>query len=255
MSEELKLPSPEQKHLEANNANKSQADLTANPLYQAIVRAINASSGHTETTPLILFGVTTKEYVIVPCPTATSDDDMVSVLQYLRSQNWYCDVYYISESMENITKYGRAVIVSWDPKVLQKSCAPYCYNRNSGSRVPCGVCSKHRDGTVAKCNGCLTLRLWLPGVFALKNYGDPCLKCNKRGNKKNTPLCDGCPAKDLWLAIQEKNGGATASQPQAPEVAEKSSDEGNVSAKTEAEGDTQQEAETAPAQETPSEAG
>lgn len=214
MSENVKLLSPEQKHFEANSARNAEVDITTTLLFQTVARAINSSSGVVENTPVTIFGITTKEYVIIPVPGNIGDGDMtlVRVMQHLRSEGWYCENFYISESMENVTKYGRAIVVSWDPKVLQKSYAPYCYNRDKNSRVPCGTCAKHREGTIAKCGGCLTLRLWLPGVYTLKNYGDPCLKCVKGGNKKSVPSCDGCPAKDLWLSLRDKGLVSDASQ-------------------------------------------
>lgn len=214
MSENVKLLRPEQKHGESEAVRKSTGDVTQLPLYITIAKAISSAKGFAEHTPVTLYGVNTQEYVIVPCNPCDQDPSILRVLTYLRGEGWLAETFRISESMENPKKYRHAVLVCWDPKVLNKSCVPKYYSSRTGIKVPCGSCNKQDTGDVERCKGCITLRMWLAGVAVLKGFGDPCTRCAKNRSKLDAvPQCQDCPTRRLWISIQEEGeegGGEVA---------------------------------------------
>lgn len=195
-----KLPSPEMLHAmsHAEAMESSAVDVTKYPLYQNIVEAINSGESRKPNTPITLFGVQTREYIIMPCSSIDQDPSVLAVIQHLRGEGWYADVYRISRSMAVPTEYRHCIIVCWEPKILKQSYLPRYYS-GKDVRIPCSNCSKHKTGEATQCEGCATLRLWIPGTLNFKGYGDPCLRCIKSLSKKGVaPSCDGCPAKRLW---------------------------------------------------------
>lgn len=202
MNDTVSLFRPEMKHGEADAIRSNNTNIEDTFLYRMIVDTIKGSKACNEFVPITLFGVSTREYCIIPCPVPETDSIVSRVIAYIKGQGWYSELYHISASRGNPHKYNCCIVVSWDPKVLAKSMSPRYYCSKDGIKVPCGVCQKSKTGEVGECNGCITFRLWLAGAYVMKNYGDPCKKCLK-GCTKNKVECVRCPAKDLWCELYE----------------------------------------------------
>lgn len=195
---------PEHKHGAAIAARQGEIDVTSLPLYTTIANAIKEASAVAETAPVILYGISSQEYCIVPCLYDDQEQTVVRVLQHLRGAGWFADIFRMSESLNNPDKYRHAILISWDPRVISASFSPRFYSVRDTSRLPCSVCSKQKTGTVDECVGCALFKLWLAGVAGMKTWNDPCSLCCVKKAPTMVSSCTECPVKKLWK--RRKNG-------------------------------------------------
>lgn len=194
----VSLNHPAEKHASAIAALKGSDDDMKLPYLRNVIKAVNSSQGYSTTAPINLYGISTSEYCIIPCP--ERDDVALYIIQYLQGSNYYACRYRLSASLEKPDAYVYGLVVCWDPRVLKKSIIPRYYATSEGIIVPCGSCARQKEGTQAACTGCDVLRLWLPGVKLMDKMGMPCKSCSRAKKPRGRGNCDGCPAKSLWEA-------------------------------------------------------
>lgn len=206
MSETYNFLRPEQKHGETSAQREDAIDVRAFPLFQSVMTEIAIAKDYDDRAPMVLCGVSTYEYCIIPCPYSDNNPQVVKVIQRLRGDGWYADLFRMSESLSNPSKFRHAILVSWDPEVISKFYLPHYYRVKNAAKVPCGVCRKHDNKTVDNCEGCHTLKVWLAGVATMKEFGYPCNKCAAKCDRKdNFSTCTTCPAKSLYETLYDSD--------------------------------------------------
>ena len=203
MHNEVELISPKGKHIEADAVRKKNVKKESTPLWDTVVDAINKSGGYSHTSSVVIHGIITREFCLIPCePASDTDSEISKVLQKLRGIGYYADIFRAAyEISETISKTRCMILVSWDPKVIMRSCIPKFYTIREGSMIPCANCSVNDREYIKTCEGCDTFLMWLPGVTPITKLGDPCLICYRSNRDKYTD-CTSCPAKKLYNQLK-----------------------------------------------------
>lgn len=198
MGTNMELGNPAQKRLEAENLRKGDNNV-GNDHLARIVKAINDAPACANTTPVVVFGVRTSEYCIIPCP--ERDDTVIEIMQYLQGRGYFVSRFRKAKLDGKYTEFSHALLVVWDRRVLRKSVMPRYYTVREDKYSPCGNCYMHSRNPegVKTCEGCDVLAMWLCGVNCLQGKHDPCIGCKRATESKGRPVCDTCPARTIWM--------------------------------------------------------
>lgn len=189
------LVSPEAKHAMATAMLRRSNDVEGTRIFQQVTEAIANSPGSQKKAPLVLLGISTYEYCIVQLNTIVVTKEMVAVINYLRGEGFFTDVYKTLCNIDDNDTRSLVLVVCWDPVVTNRGFLPKTYKIREGVRVPCAKCSKVNASERKDCDGCEVLRMWVvDGVFG-RHAKSPCKICS--GTQTKPEFCAGCPAKAL----------------------------------------------------------